>query len=356
MITLKLIVGLILLVAGAEALVRGASKIAAALGIAPLIIGLTVVSFGTSSPELAVSVSASLNGSADIALGNVIGSNIFNILFILGLCAAIQPLLVNQQLVRLDVPIMIGISLLLLLFAQNGMIEFWEGLILLAVCIGYTGFLIRQSRKEKSKKVLEEYDEEYAEKPEKGKLWLQAIMVFVGLGLLIFGARWLVEAAVSIATALGVSELIIGLTIIAMGTSLPEVATSVIATVKGERDIAVGNVVGSNIYNILLILGVAAILAPGGIKVAESAIEFDLPFMVAVAAACLPIFFTGYKIVRWEGFVFLGYYAAYTIYLVLANMRHASLDVFSTALNWFAVPLTVLTLTILVVREVRRKR
>jgi cation:H+ antiporter len=180
--------------------------------------------------------------------------------------------------------------------------------------------------------------------------------VAVGLVLLVFGAGWLVDSAVAIASALGVSELVIGLTIVAAGTSLPEVATSVVATMRGERDIAVGNVVGSSIFNILIILGITAIIAPDGIKVPETAMEFDLPFMVAVAVACLPIFFTGYRIDRGEGFVFLAYYVAYTMYLILASTQHASLQVFSIALTWFAVPLTVLTLTILVVREMRRRR
>lgn len=356
MVALKLIIGLVLLVAGAEALVRGASKIAIALGITPLVIGLTIVAFGTSSPELAVSVSSALNNQADIALGNVIGSNIFNVLFILGICALVKPLIVHQQLVRLDVPIMIGTSLVLLMFAQNGMLEWWEGAILIVIGVAYTVFLIRLSKKEKNKEVLDDYKDEFGDKPKKGTLWLQVLLVAVGLVLLVLGAGWLVDSAVAIASALGISELIIGLTIVAAGTSLPEVATSVVATMRGERDIAVGNVVGSNIFNILIILGITAIISPDGVKVAETAMQFDIPFMVAVAVACLPIFFTGYRIERWEGFVFIAYYVAYTTYLILASIQHASLEVFKTALTWFAIPLTVLTLTVLVIREVRRRR
>jgi cation:H+ antiporter len=358
MIALKLIFGLALLVVGAEVLVKGASKIAAAIGITPLVIGLTVVAFGTSSPELAVSVVSSLEGKSDIALGNVLGSNIFNVLFILGLSALITPLVVAQQLIRLDVPIMIGASLLTLLFAWDGNIATWEGAILMAIGIAYIVFVIRLSRKEKNKAVLEEYKEEYGEQtaPAKGKLWLSILFVVAGLLLLVLGSRWLVESAVVIAKSLGVSDLVVGLTIIAAGTSLPEVATSIIASMRGEKDIAVGNVVGSNIFNIFFILSTAAVVSKGGVPVAESALKFDLPVMVAVAVACLPIFLTGRRIDRWEGAVFLGYYIAYTIYLILASQRHASLEAYSNAMIWFVIPITVLTLGIVTAREARKKR
>ncbi len=357
MVVLKLIVGLVLLVVGAEALVRGASKIAAAIGISPLVIGLTIVAFGTSSPELAVSIGSALEGKADIALGNVVGSNIFNVLFILGLSSLITPLVVHQQLVRLDVPIMIVASLLVLLFGRDGTVQWWEGALLLAIGIGYTIFLIRQSRKEHNKEVLKVYKEEYGDGKDakKEKTWLQVLLVIVGLALLVFGSGWLVESAVAIAQSLGVSELVIGLTIIAAGTSLPEVATSVIASFRKQEDIAVGNVVGSNIFNIVLILGLTAVIAPGGVPVNPTALSFDVPFMIAVAVACLPLFFTGYRIERWEGFVFLGYYVAYMAYLLLKNTKHASLEAFTDAMVWFVVPLTVLTLGVVTVREMRKK-
>ncbi len=358
MVALKLIAGLMLLVVGAEGLVRGASKIAAVIGISPLVIGLTIVAFGTSSPELAVSIGSALEGKADIALGNVVGSNIFNVLFILGLSALIIPLVVHQQLVRLDVPIMIGASLLVMLFGWDGAVVWWEGAILVAIGVWYTVFLIRQSRKEKSKEVLKEYKEEYADdgNPKNDRIWLQIAFVVAGLALLVLGSRFLVDSAVAIATSLGMSELVIGLTIIAAGTSLPEVATSVLASIRKQEDIAVGNVVGSNIFNILIILGLTAIIAPGGVAVNATALSFDIPFMIAVAVACLPLFFTGYRIDRWEGFVFLGYYVAYTAYLILKSQEHASLDVLRSAMIWFVVPLTVLTLVVVTLREMRRKR
>ena len=356
MIALKLFAGFILLVLGAEILVKGASKIAAAAGITPLVIGLTVVAFGTSSPELAVSVMSSLDGSPDIALGNVVGSNIFNVLFILGISALITPLVVAQQLIRLDVPIMIGASLLMLAFAWDGNIQPWEGIVLIAIGIAYTLFIIRLSKKEKSKAVLEEYREEFGEttKPGQHSKWLSILMVLGGLVLLVLGSSWLVDSAVAIARNLGVSDLVVGLTIIAAGTSLPEVATSVIASLRGERDIAVGNVVGSNIFNIVFILSTAAVVG-GGVPVQASAITFDIPVMVAVAVACLPIFFTGKKIERWEGFVFLGYYVAYTVYIILSSLQHRSLETFSTAMMWFVLPLTLLTLGIVMVREIKGK-
>lgn len=357
MIALKLIAGFIFLLIGAEALVKGASKIAAAIGISPLVIGLTVVAFGTSAPELAVSVLSSANGQSDISLGNVVGSNIFNVLFILGISALIVPLVVALQLIRLDVPIMIGASLLTLLFAWDGVIRLWEGIIMLILGIAYTVFVIRLSRQEKNKAVLKEYREEFAADPKSAKrdTLLNLLLVVAGLALLILGSRWLVDGAIAIATGMGVSNLVIGLTIVAAGTSLPEVATSVLAGIRGERDIAVGNVVGSNIFNLLYILGLSAIIGKGGIAVPETTQLFDLPVMIATAVACMPIFFTGKKLDRWEGVVFLGYYAAYTVYLILASRRDASLESFSSAMIWFVIPLTVLTLAVATVREMRKK-
>ena len=352
-----LIAGLVLLIAGAEILVRGASRLAAAAGISPLVIGLTVVAFGTSSPELAVSVQSAFAGQADIALGNVIGSNIFNILFILGISAAIIPLVVAQQLVRLDVPILIGASLLVYLFGLNGQIGRLEGLLLFAGIITYTVFLIRQSRKE-NKEVQEEYAREYGDRQPHGARHtiVNLLLIVAGLALLILGARWLVDSAVSLAQALGLSELIIGLTIIAAGTSMPEVATSIVAAMRGERDIAVGNVVGSNLFNLLAVLGLTSVVAPNGVPVAAPALAFDLPVMIAVALACLPIFFTGFRVARWEGWLFLVYYAAYVLYLILDAAQHNALPLFSNVMLLFVVPLTALTLLVLVVRERRSRR
>lgn len=313
-----LIAGLIILVVGAEALVRGASKLASAFGISPLVIGLTVVAYGTSAPEMAVSTVSGLNGQANIALGNVVGSNIFNILFILGVSALVTPLVVVQKLVKIDVPLMIIASAAAYLFSMNGVISRTEGLILFSGIIAYTAFLIRQSRRE-SRTVQAEYAQEYGKK---GSLSLKIILtdvvlILAGLGLLVLGSKWLVDGAVSVAQKLGVSDLIIGLTLVAAGTSLPELATSVVASIRGERDIAVGNVVGSNLFNILAVLGLSGIAAPNGIEVSPAALHCDLPVMIITAVVCLPVFFTGSRISRREGALFLAGYIAYTAYLIL---------------------------------------
>ena len=353
---LLFIAGLVLLVVGAEWLVRGAARLAAAVGVSPLVIGLTIVAFGTSAPELAVSIRAALVGEADIAFGNVVGSNIFNILVILGLSAAITPLLVAQQLVRLDVPLMVGVTVLTVLFAQDANISRVEGVALFAGLIAYTAFLFIQSRRENSA-VQQEYEAEFSERP-KGvvQLALNVFWVIAGLGMLNIGSRWLVEGAVALARAIGVSELIIGLTIVSGGTSLPEVATSVVAAIKGERDIAVGNAVGSNIFNLLSVLGLSSIIAPTGIAVDVAALNFDVWVMLAVAVACLPVFFTGNQIARWEGLMFIGYYVIYLVYLFLASTQHDALPAFSTIMLLFVLPLTVLTLVITVLRELHMRR
>jgi cation:H+ antiporter len=354
MILLQFIAGLLLLIVGAEALVRGASRLAAAFGIPPLIIGLTVVAFGTSSPELAVSLKSALSGQADVAVGNVVGSNIFNVLFILGVSALITPLVVAQQLVRLDVPLMILLSFGVLFLGMDGMLSRVEGAFLFILLFAYISFLIFQGRRE-STEVEIEYENEYGP-VRAGNIrthLLNTALVIIGLGLLVLGSRWLVEGAVSFAGSLGVSELVIGLTIVAAGTSLPEVVTSIIAAIRGERDIAVGNVVGSNLFNIMAVLGLSGLVAPGGIGVPDAAIGFDIPVMIAVAVACLPIFFTGYIIARWEGAVFLGYYLAYTAYLVLNASAHDALPLFSGIMLWFVLPLTVLTLSVVAARAYR---
>ncbi len=345
---ISFIAGLIFLVVGAELLVRGASRIASYVGISPLLIGLTVVAFGTSSPELAVSVKSALAGKADIALGNVIGSNIFNVLFILGVSAIITPLVVTQQLVRLDVPVMIIVSLVVLIFGLDLVFSRIEGIILFTGIIAYTVFLIYQAKKEKNSLVLQEYEAEFGVTVRKSSknIVTYSVMVMGGLALLVFGSQWLVESAVSMAGYLGVSNLVISLTIVAAGTSLPEVFTSIIASVKGERDIAVGNIIGSNIFNILCVLGLSISVAPSGLTVDFHTLSFDVPIMIAVALACLPIFITGNVISRWEGGLFFSYYLAYTVYLVLSATKNGSLDLFGTAMIYFFIPLTVVTILI----------
>lgn len=349
---LLFVVGVGLLIGGAELLVRGSSRLASAVGISPLVIGLTVVAFGTSAPELAVSIQASSAGQGDIALGNVVGSNIANVLLILGISALIVPLVVSEQLVRLDVPLMIGASMLLLLLALDGTIGPWDGALLFGGVVVYTAVLIRQSRRETA---AASASGAVPDAGTGGGGWLaNALLILVGLALLVLGSRWLVNGAVQVATLLGVSQLIIGLTVVAVGTSLPEIATSILASVRGERDIAVGNVVGSNLFNILSVLGMSAVVAPAGVPVAHAALTFDIPVMIAVAVACLPIFFTGHLIARWEGAVFLAYYISYTLYLVLDATNHDALLAFSSAMLVFVLPLTAVTLGILAVRAFGR--
>ena len=354
-ILLLFIAGLALLVLGAEFLVRGASRLALSAGISPLVVGLTVVAFGTSAPEMAVSVGAAVSGKNDLAVGNVVGSNIFNVLLILGISAIISRLVVSLQLVRQEVPVMIAASLLLLLLCADGRVGFIDGALLVALLLAYTVFVIAQSRRELKTQA------DAAATDDHGDGWdrhwaVQVLLVLGGLGLLVLGANWLVAAAVAVAKGLGVSELVIGLTILAAGTSLPEVATSVLAAIRGQRDIAVGNVVGSNIFNILGVLGITAVSAPQGLVVAPAMVVFDIPVMTAVAVACLPVFFTGHLIARWEGALFVALYAAYTAYLILAARQHDALDTFGAAMTFVVLPLVALTLAIFAGREWRARK
>lgn len=353
-----LVAGLVLLVAGAEVLVRGAAKLAVQFGIPPLIIGLTVVAFGTSAPETAVSVQAALAGSGDLAIGNVVGSNIANVLFILGVTALIAPLIVSRQLIRLDVPIMIGASLLTMGLAWNGNLSKLDGLILFSGIIAYTVFLIVSAHREKNVSADDEFAKEFAlNEPVKPYAWLiNSALIVAGLVLLVSGANLLVEGAVSLARAVGLSELVIGLTVVAVGTSLPELATSLLAAIRGERDIAVGNIVGSNIFNLLCVLGLASMVSPEPIMVAANALAFDFPVMIAVAVACLPIFFSGYRINRWEGLLFVGYYAAYTLYLVMNAGGQPFAQLFGAAMLGYALPLTAVTLLVITAQSWRKGR
>jgi cation:H+ antiporter len=350
-----LAIGLVLLVVGGELLVRGASRLAATIGISPLVVGLTVVAFGTSAPEAAVSAQAAVGGQPDLALGNVVGSNIFNILFILGATALIAPVIVAQRLLWLDVPILIGVSILVLVLALDGGFSQLDGMLLLAGIVVYTVFAVRESRRE-SPEVAAEYAREFSTKANGVGRWvINGALILGGLALLVLGARWLVEGATDVARALGVSELLIGLTIVAAGTSLPEVAASLIAAFRGERDIAAGNVIGSNLFNLLFVLGLASVVAPEGVPVPPAVVRFDLLVMLAATIACLPILFTGHGIDRWEGLVFVGYYVAYTVFLFLQAEQHAALPVFGAVMLQFVVPITVVTLLVLFVRSVRTR-
>jgi cation:H+ antiporter len=343
------VLGLLLLIAGGELLVRGASRLARRAGISELVVGLTVVAFGTSSPEMVVSILSALQGKSEIAVGNVVGSNIFNVLFILGLAALIRPLVVARNLVRRDIPVMIAASLLCWGFALDLHISRMEALVLVAGVVAFTVYTIRASRREPPLAT-----GEAPPRPGARGWLLDGAAVLGGLVLLVLGARWLVEAAVTTARALGVDEAVIALTIVAAGTSLPEVVTSVVATARGKSDIAVGNVVGSNIFNILAILGISSMFGEGGLRVAPSIENFDLPVMIAVAIACLPFLASGHLLARWEGAVFLGYYILYASYLVLEVQQHAALPLLGRVTGWFVLPLTGLSIAVIIARRWRR--
>lgn len=349
------IAGFFLLVVGAEVLVRGASRLAVAVGITPLIVGQTVVAYGTSAPELAVTIQSSVNGQPDIAIGNVIGSNISNILLVLGVSALIRPLVVSKQLVRSSVPVMIIVSIAVIALGWDGVITRREGLGLLISAVLYSCYCIFQSRREHHEVLAQ------SEFVDETKLSLktalpQLAMVVAGIACLVLGATWLVNGAVKIAELFGVSQLVIGLTIVAIGTSLPEIATSILAGARGQADIALGNAVGSNIFNILLVLGACAAASPSGVPVSDAAMRFDIPVMIAVAAACLPIFFTGMIITRWEGLLFLAYYGAYVMYLLLQAAEHDALGPYSQILFGYLAPITLATLLMLTLFAWRKQR
>ncbi|NES94094.1 MAG: calcium/sodium antiporter [Desertifilum sp. SIO1I2] len=343
---LFLVAGLALLVLGADLLVRGAARIAIMAGISPLVIGLTIVAYGTSSPELAVSIQSSFAGEADIAVGNVIGSNLFNILMVLGLSSLVAPLPVARQLIRFDVPFMIGVSILTFILGRDGIISRFDGTILFIGGVGYTIYLIYKGLQDGNEESLDEFDlpSEAQSAPAFQTGIVNVGLILIGFVFLVLGAHWLTESAIAIARALQVSELVIGLTLVATGTSLPELASSLAASYQGERDIAVGNVIGSNIFNLLAVLALCAIVSPNGIIVSPVALQFDFPFMIAVAIACLPVFFSESRISRPEGLLFIGYYVAYALYLFLKATDGAQLAIYSQFMAIFVIPITVVVL------------
>jgi cation:H+ antiporter len=308
---LFLLLGLVLLYFGAEGLVRGSSSLALRLGLSPLVVGLTVVAFGTSSPELVVSLKAALDGQGAISVGNVVGSNICNIGLILGLCAMITPIATNSQIIRVDIPIMLGITAVALLVLANGHLGRPEGILLFALLLAYIFFSVRLARRRPADALSAEFGEEV--KISKRGLAVDLLMVAGGLILLVFGARFLVDGAVIIARAFGWSEALIGLTIVAIGTSLPELATSLLAAVKKEADIAVGNIVGSNIFNLLGILGITAIVHP---LQADGVGMVDFAVMAGFSLVLWPMAFHQQRITRPEGAALLAGYLGYLFWLL----------------------------------------
>lgn len=344
---ISVLAGIAILIGGAELLVRGASALASRTGISSVVIGLTVVAFGTSTPELAVSLQSALDDKADLAIGNVVGSNIANVLLILGLSAAVGGgLVVAQRIVRLDVPIMVLVSVALLLMGLDGELNRLDGVILVVAFVVYVTWTVIAARRPDPASEAE-YDEGLeVDKIRATSPIVDLGLILVGLGGLVLGARFLVSGASNIASDLGVPDLVVGLTVVAIGTSMPELATSVLAALRGERDIAVGNVVGSNLFNILCVLGLSTVISPRALDVSDGARTFDIPVMTAVAVACLPVFFNGYAIKRWEGSVFTGYYVAYVLYLILDATEHSAQEAYGRVMGLFVLPLTALTLLV----------
>ncbi|WP_438810777.1 calcium/sodium antiporter [Pseudomonas laurentiana] len=337
---MQLISGLLLLIAGAELLVRAALRMAASLQVRPLIIGLSLVAFGSSAPQLTVSMQAAYSGAPDVAVGSVIGSNIFNVLVTLGLAALIVPLRVSRQLVRLDIPLMIGASLLVYLLALNEQIGRLEGALLLCGLVAYLSLLWHQSRHQ-----ARTYPAPGPRPQRSAGFWLNSLLLMAtGLGLLSLAGHWLLEASVEVAVDLGLSERIIGLTVVAVCTSLPELATSLIAALRGEREIAVGNVIGSNLFNLLAVLGLTSVLAPTPLSISPNALDFDLPVMLGVAALTLPVFYSGYRVTRAEGLVFLCLYLAYGLHVVAFTTGMPLATKLERLMLFYVLPVLALTL------------
>ncbi len=339
------ILGLAALIWGAEILVSSSSKLAASMGVSKLVIGLTVVAFGTSAPELAVGIEAGLNNQPDILLGNVIGSNLTNTLLILGLSALIIPLHVHRNLIQFDLPVMIGSTLLLIALSYNLVLTFWECLLLVIALFIYLIALVRFSGKT-----------DFTKKEEllAGSPWMNSLLTIVGLAMLIAGAHWLVESATIFAEMAGVSELVIGLTVVAIGTSLPEIMTSILAAVRGEKDLAVGSIVGSNILNILSVIGISGLFI-SGIPVQQSLINVELMVLLGISVLCVPFFYSGSMISRTEGAILFTCYVLYMLYLYLDSVQSEMMSLFADAIFYGVVPAVVLYSMVVVFLEWRGK-
>lgn len=317
---LLIVVGLVALVVGAEFLVRGGSHIAARLRISPIVVGLTVVSLGTSMPELAIGIEAARTGSSGLAIGNIVGTNIVNILLILGLSALLRPLTIESRTVRLDLPAMAVASAVLFVMSLDGGLGLLDGAVLLVLAAAYTWVVLRSARVEEPAVEREFADEFREDEPAPPGRPLADLAALVGgIVVIVLGAQWLVDGSVDVATALGVSETVIGLTIVAVGTSAPELVTTLVSTIRGNRDIAIGNLLGSSVYNIVFILGATIVAAPYAIPVAPAVLWVDMVVLLVVALVCIPTFLTGRRITRLEGGVFVAAYLAYLAYLLVAR-------------------------------------
>jgi cation:H+ antiporter len=303
---LFLISGLVLLYYGADWLVGGSASLALRCGVSPLVAGLTVVAYGTSMPELVVTIKSAISGQPGLALGNIVGSNLFNVGVILGLAALIQPIHVDLRVIRFDIPFMLAISILFALMLQTGRLERWMGMILVILLLTYTVWQICSSRRNNNPKLEEEFKD--AVKPYAQSALADMAWVAIGIVVLSLGGRLLVNGSVGIARAIGVSETVIGLTIVAAGTSAPELAATLVAAFKKEVDIAVGNIVGSNVFNILSVGGIASLIYPLD---ATSITPIDLYAMLIISALMLPLAWSSFVLKRWEGIVLISSYGVY---------------------------------------------
>lgn len=312
--------GLVVLAVGSEVMVRGGSGLASRLGVSPIVIGLTVVSIGTSMPELAVGVIAVGERSGALAVGNIAGTNVVNVLLILGLSALLVPLALKMRTIRSELPVMAGVAVLLWLLASDGRLTRLDGVILVACAMIYTVGVVFSARRE-SRQVAMEFAGEFGPAADtvaagRYRTLRDLVMTVGGIALLVIGADWLVGGAVGVSRDFGVSDALIGLTVVAIGTSAPELMTTIISTIRGDRDIAIGNLIGSSVYNILLILGITALVPAEGIALPESLVRIDIPIMVAVALACVPIFLSGRRVSRSEGGMMVAAYVAYLTFLL----------------------------------------
>lgn len=312
------VVGLAALIAGAELVLRAGTRLAARLGVSPLVIGLTVVSIGTSAPELAVGVDAVWVGAGDLAVGNIAGTNLVNLLLILGLSALLRPLTLHGQILRFDLPMMALAAISLLLMTLDRTLSRTDGVLLVAIALIYTAVILRVSRRELAS-VRAEYEAEYAPPPSPKGKFVDIVLLVAGIAVVVLGAHGLVGGSVDLAQQLGVSDALIGLTIVSIGTSAPELVTTLVATVRNDRDVAVGNLIGSSVYNIAFILGVTTLTAPGGITVSEQLVQVDLPLMTAAVLLCIPVFLSGRRVHRFEGGLFVVLYLGYLIWLLMTR-------------------------------------
>jgi cation:H+ antiporter len=308
-----LIIGLIVLIVGGDYLVKGSSSIALRLHLSPLVVGLTIVAFGTSAPELLISIQSALKGSPDIAMGNVVGSNICNLALVLGLTAVINPVKVQTNSLRIDWPMTMGASVLLFLVVREGVLGAVEGVIFLIAITTYLVLIIVQSRIDVKSKLREKETDNIPDAPKK-QMWKDITFILLGCVALYYGSEWFVSSSKELALSLGVEERVVGLTVVALGTSLPEMVTAAVASFKGETDLALGNLMGSNIFNILSILGITAIITP--IHVHEVILNKDIIWMLMITLMILPLMIVRREVGRADGIVLLIVYSVY-IYTVV---------------------------------------